>query len=122
MRIAGGERWRSFARVDEANGSVDGGKFEVRTFDLLRRENAAGAKEKIFGTLEPFLRGGHGLPSQEEVAARLKMSVATLRSHLSRLRARYREVIRGEVSRTVAATEDVDEELRHLFRALVART
>ncbi len=94
----------------------------ARTFDFLRRENAAGTKGKIFGALEPFLRGGHGLPSQQEVAARLDIPLGTLRSHLSRLRARYREVIRAEVSRTVAATEDVDEELRYLFRALVART
>ena len=94
----------------------------ARTFETLRRENAAGVKAAIFTALEPFLRGGHGLPSQEEVAARLEMPLGTLRSHLSRLRTRYREVIRAEVSRTVAAAEDVDEELRYLFRALVART
>ncbi len=94
----------------------------ARTFDLLRRENAAGSKEKIFTALEPFLRGGQGLPSQEEVAVRLDLPLGTLRSHLSRLRGRYREVIRAEVARTVAAKEDVDEELRYLFRALVART
>jgi hypothetical protein len=37
-----------------------------------------------------------------------------LRSHLSRLRARYRELLREEVTRTIGIAEDVDEELRHL--------
>ena len=61
-----------------------------------------------------------GLPSQEETAARLQMPVETLRSHLSRLRARYRELLREEVARTIAITDDVDEELRHLCGILIA--
>jgi hypothetical protein len=54
------------------------------------------------------------LPTQEEVARDLEMPLDTLRSHLSRLRARYRTVLRDEVARTIAAVDNVDEELRHL--------
>ena len=41
-----------------------------------------------------------------------------LRSHLSRLRARYRVLLREEVTRTVAKAEDVDEELYQLCTVL----
>jgi hypothetical protein len=47
--------------------------------------------------------------------------VETLRSHLSRLRARYRETLRGEIARTVRDDQDVDDELRYLCQVLIAR-
>jgi RNA polymerase sigma-70 factor (ECF subfamily) len=83
-------------------------------------EFANGPKTELFNGLKPFLTGGLGLPSQTEVAARLDMPIETLRSHLSRLRARYRELLREEVARTIAVVDDVDEELRHLCRILSA--
>ena len=87
----------------------------------LGRLNAESiGKERIFSELLPFLSGGVGLPSQEEVARRLEMPVETLRSHLSRLRARYREILREEVARTVSPTDNVDDELRHLCGILTA--
>ena len=60
------------------------------------------------------------VPNQGETAAWLEMPVETLRSHLSRLRARYRELLRKEVARTFAIADDVDEELRHLCEILIA--
>ena len=83
-------------------------------------EFANGAKTQLFNGLKPFLTGGVGLPSQMEVAAKLDMPIDTLRSHLCRLRARYRELLREEVARTIAEADDVDEELRHLCRILTA--
>jgi hypothetical protein len=59
------------------------------------------------------------LPSQEEVARRLDMPINTLRSHLSRLRARYGELLRAEVARTIGRGDDLDEELRHLRKILI---
>ena len=46
------------------------------------------------------------------------MPVETLRSHLARLRARYREVLRAEIANTVSNAGDVEGEIRHLFAAL----
>ena len=89
-----------------------------RALSRVGEEFAAGSKERIFQELKPFLTGGVRLPAQEEVAARLQMPVATLRSHLSRLRARYRVLLREEVTRTVAKAEDVDEELYQLCTVL----
>ncbi len=79
-----------------------------------------GSKARIFTELRPFLSGGVGLPSQEEVARRLEMPIETLRSHLSRLRTRYREILREEVARTVSQNDNVDDELRHLCGILTA--
>jgi RNA polymerase sigma factor (sigma-70 family) len=73
---------------------------------------------RLFSGLKSFLTGGVELPTQEEAAKQLDMPVETLRSHLSRLRARYRELLREEVARTIGAGEDVDEELHHLCRIL----
>jgi RNA polymerase sigma factor (sigma-70 family) len=92
----------------------------ARALERLRTEFESGGKTELFRGLQPFLTGGTGLPSQEETAARLEMPIETLRSHLSRLRARYRELLREEVARTIAIADDVDEELRHLCGILIA--
>jgi RNA polymerase sigma-70 factor (ECF subfamily) len=92
----------------------------ARALGRIEAEFGNEHKTRLFGALKPFLTGGVGLPSQEKVARRLDMPVETLRSHLSRLRARYRELLREEVARTIGVAEDVDEELHHLCRILTA--
>ncbi len=90
----------------------------TRALHRLEKETQAEAKEKLFSELKPFLCGGSNLPRQEQIAERLAMPLETLRSHLSRLRARYRILLRDEVKRTVSPTDSVDEELRHLCSIL----
>lgn len=90
----------------------------ARALERVGTEFGNGPKTQLFNGLKPFLSGGVALPSQAEVAAKLDIPIETLRSHLSRLRARYRELLREEVARTIAAAEDVDEELRHLRKIL----
>ena len=92
----------------------------ARALKALRAEYAAGAKSRVFAALQVFLTGGVHLPSQEEAAAQLSVPVETLRSHLSRLRARYREILRAEIARTVSSETDVDDELRYLCQVLIA--
>ena len=88
--------------------------------EALSEEYAGERKARVFAELRPFLTGGVGLPTQEGVATRLGVSVETLRSHLSRLRARYRALLRAEVLRTVRLEKDIDDELRYLCRVLIA--
>jgi hypothetical protein len=38
------------------------------------------------------------------------------------MRARYRALLRAEVLRTVSKERDIDEELRHLCRVLIAQS
>jgi len=77
------------------------------------------AKEALFNELSVFLTSSADpLPSYAELAARLGITESTLRSHVTRLRARYREVLRAEVRRTVDTEAEVDEELHELLHVL----
>jgi RNA polymerase sigma factor (sigma-70 family) len=76
-------------------------------------------KEKLFNELKIFLiSGAEPLPAYAELAVRLGMTQSTLRSHVTRLRARYREALRAEVRRTVDTEAEVSEELHELLRVL----
>ena len=88
----------------------------------LTEKYGTGPKARVFQALKPYLtgEGAVNLPAHDEVAAGLELPVDTLRSYLLRMRTRYREFLREEVARTVAKAEDVDEEMRHLRRVLVA--
>jgi hypothetical protein len=69
--------------------------------------------------LRPFLGGGAGPPpTYAELTVRLGMPESTLRSHVTRLRARYREVLHAEVRRTVETEAQAQEELHELLRVL----
>jgi RNA polymerase sigma factor (sigma-70 family) len=77
------------------------------------------SKEKLFKELRAFLGGGAGPPpSYAELAVRLGIPESTLRSHVARLRARYREVLHAEVRRTVETEAQAQEELHVLLRVL----
>ncbi len=91
-----------------------------RAMEALSEEYAGERKARVLAELRPFLTGGVGLPTQEAAAAHLGVSVETFRSHLFRLRARYRELLRGEVLRTVPGEKEIDDELRYLCRVLIA--
>jgi RNA polymerase sigma factor (sigma-70 family) len=76
-------------------------------------------KEQLFNELRIFVAGGADPPpSYAELADRLGIAESTLRSHVTRLRARYREALRTEVRRTVDTETQVDEELRELLHVL----
>lgn len=87
--------------------------------DALGAQYAREFKAGLFEHLRGFLTAGDDLPTQEEVAVRLQMPAATLRSYVSRLRVRYRAALRIEVARTVSQDEDIDEELRYLCQVLL---
>jgi RNA polymerase sigma factor (sigma-70 family) len=77
------------------------------------------SKEKLFKELRAFLGGGAGPPPPyAELAVHLGMTESTLRSHVTRLRARYREALHAEVRRTVQTKAQAQEELHVLLRVL----
>jgi RNA polymerase sigma-70 factor (ECF subfamily) len=87
--------------------------------EQLSTEYKRDSKETLFNELKVFLTGSaEPPPTYSELAHRLKMAESTLRSHVTRLRARYREVLRAEVRRTVDTDTEVDEELHELLRVL----
>jgi RNA polymerase sigma-70 factor (ECF subfamily) len=90
-----------------------------RAWKQLEEAFAADGKTQWLEQMRPFLAGGSATPPpQEEVAARLGVPIATLRTSLMRLRQRYREALRSEVARTVSDPAEVDEELQYLYRIL----
>ncbi len=90
--------------------------------ERLAADYKSESREKLFNELRIFLAGGTGpLPPYSELAVRLGMTESTIRSHVTRLRQRYREALRAEVRRTVDTEAEVDEELQDLFRVLTAR-
>jgi RNA polymerase sigma-70 factor (ECF subfamily) len=76
-------------------------------------------KEQLFNELRMFVAGGaEPPPTYAELGLRLGIAESTLRSHVTRLRARYREALRAEVRRTVDSEAQVDQELRELLHVL----
>jgi DNA-directed RNA polymerase specialized sigma24 family protein len=87
----------------------------------LAQECALAGKADLFSFLKVYLSvtEEEAVP-YEEMAQRLNRSATTLRSDVARWRARYRAILREEVRGTVTEDADVDEELRHLCRVLIA--
>jgi RNA polymerase sigma-70 factor (ECF subfamily) len=92
-----------------------------RAWQRLHAACAAEGKAEGLEELKPFLAGGTAAPpNQDEMAARLGVPVATLRTWISRLRQRYREALWAEVASTVSDPAEIDGELRYLYRLLMA--
>src|SRR5439155_27372335 len=92
-----------------------------RALDRLAQECALAGKGELFSYLKPYLAvTEESVIPYEEMALRSHRRVATLRSDVARLRKRYRLILREEVRGTVMEAAEVDDELRHLCRTLVA--
>jgi len=87
----------------------------------LTQECALSGKAELLAYMTPYLAAPEesAIP-YEEMAQQSHRPIATLRSDVARLRARYRAILREEVRSTVAEPAEVDEELRYLCRALAA--
>ena len=91
-----------------------------RAWQDLREAFAVEGKAQWLEELKPFLAGGTTTPpNQEAIAVRIGIPVATLRTWISRLRRRYRDVLRAAVASTVSDPADVEDELRYLYRILM---
>jgi RNA polymerase sigma-70 factor (ECF subfamily) len=84
----------------------------------LGEEARVAGKVQHFEILSPFLSREPSPGDYDAAAARLKMSSGAVAAAVYRLRQRYREVLRASVADTVAASAEVDDELRHLLAAL----
>ena len=116
----------SFYDVASASDSTAEHLFELRwvksltagALDSLRQELHAEGKARLFEQLKNFLTGGNVLPSYDEASAQTGLPRATVKTHVHRLRQRYREIVRREVARTVSSPHEIDEELRYLCNIL----
>jgi RNA polymerase sigma-70 factor (ECF subfamily) len=85
-----------------------------RVMRRLQREMERAGKGRQFQALKELI-GGSQETSYQTVAAELGINEAAARMAASRLRGRYRELLRDEIVQTVSTPEEIDDEVRHLF-------
>jgi len=84
----------------------------------LQQEYASAGRLEDYHLLKPSLTAERGAVDYGALAVALKIEPASARSAVHRLRKRFREVFREEVSATVAAPAEVDDEMRAVIAAL----
>jgi RNA polymerase sigma-70 factor (ECF subfamily) len=88
------------------------------TVNRLQAEFAAAGKAGDFEALKGCLMAAPGGIDYPAVAARLGLNEGAARVAAHRLRKRFREVFREEISQTLADGADLETELRHLAAVL----
>ena len=86
---------------------------------VVEAEFGAGDKARQFTVLRCFLPGSLEVPTYEHAATELGLSLPALKSELHRLRQRFKAVVREEVTQTVSAPHEVEEEMAHLQQVLM---
>ena len=84
----------------------------------LRAEYEVAGKLPLFDRLKELLARESGQPSQAEIAAEMQMTENAVKQAFHRMRHRYRQLLEEEIAHTVAAPEDVEDELRHFIAVL----
>jgi len=84
----------------------------------LGAEYEVAGKLPLFDRLKELLAGESSQPSQAKIAAELQMTENAVKQAFHRLRHRYRQLLHEEIAHTVAAPDDVEDELRHFMAVL----
>jgi RNA polymerase sigma-70 factor (ECF subfamily) len=90
----------------------------ARVLARLRSEFAEDGRENVFDSLKGFLTGEQETTGYRAIGEALGASEGAVKVAVHRLRRRYRDLIRAEISATVDGAEAVDDEMRHLMSAL----
>jgi len=90
----------------------------ARALEVLQKEFATAGKLEQFETLKPWLMGEAPSMSQADAARQIALSEGAVKVVIHRLRKRFRDAVRIEISQTLRDPSLVDEELRHLIEAL----
>lgn len=83
----------------------------------LEREFAEGGKLALFEELGEFLTASPEAGDYREIAHRLGRTEESVRAVVSRMRRRFRELLREQVRVTVSSADEIDTEIRHLLMA-----
>lgn len=84
----------------------------------LAQEMVAAERGGLSEEMKPHLIGNPDAGKYADLGQRLGMSEAAVKMAMSRLRRRFRELLRREISQTVSSDEEIDDEIRELFDAL----
>jgi RNA polymerase sigma-70 factor (ECF subfamily) len=89
-----------------------------RALRVLQQESEADHMADQFAILKPWLSPGGASQSQAQTAEQLKMTEGALKVAIHRLRKRFRQIVRQEVSHTLNNPAELEEEMRYLIDAL----
>ena len=90
----------------------------ARAFEVMKKEIGETGARQEFEILKPWLTGEGSGQSQADAAKSLGLNEGTVRVAIHRLRRRFRELVKAEISQTVSEPDDVAGELRHLIEVL----
>lgn len=88
-----------------------------RAVERVRNEYTDAGKADLFDSLKDFLSDTIARP-HAEIASKYGISVGAVGVTIHRLRKRYVEFVREEISHTVGTLEEVEDEIRHLITVL----
>ena len=90
----------------------------ARCLTELERDYARRGRLELFLRLEPCLHDRRRQDtSQAAIAAEFGLTEAAVKAEVSRMRQRFRLLLREEIAATVTTAAEVEAELRHLFGA-----
>lgn len=89
-----------------------------RAQQRLRDECQQAGRGAQADVLLPYLTDAGDLPPYSEAAGRLGLTEGAVKVAVHRLRRRFGAILRLEISETVLAPEDVEDEVRELIRAV----
>jgi len=84
----------------------------------LREEYTRSGKSALISKLDGCLPGAGDLPPYAHLARELQCEENTVKSHVTRIRARFAELLRETVSETVSTPAELEEEMRFLRNLL----
>jgi RNA polymerase sigma factor (sigma-70 family) len=89
-----------------------------RTLLRLKAEYDSPANRERFEFLRDYLLGDPPAETYAAVGRRMGLGEGGVKSAVSRMRQRYRELFREEIAGTVANEEEIEAEMRHVFAVL----
>jgi DNA-directed RNA polymerase specialized sigma24 family protein len=90
----------------------------ARALDVLRSECDAEGRPELFQSIKPWLTGDAVHGDQAPAAAACGMNANAFKVAVHRMRKRFRQLVKDEVSGTLDDPCQVDDEMRSLFAAL----
>lgn len=88
------------------------------TLARLREEFELSGRTVLFNGLKGFLVGDKPTVSYAEVAAQLRITEGSAKMTVTRMRQRFRAIVRQEIAQTVTTPEQLETELRGFVEAL----
>jgi DNA-directed RNA polymerase specialized sigma24 family protein len=93
----------------------------ARALNTLSTEMQESGKTDAFQKLKPFLSGDGDTPPISEVASGMGVTEDALKMAIHRMRKRFRDAVKKEISQTVTEPGCMDEEMQSLMSALRGR-